>query len=69
MTNDDSDEGPGPAHVLGTLSADVLAQIAHEEQRWRTKRLRQDLHEATRRLETAMQLLADATAFLDDEDQ
>jgi len=66
MTDDEHDHD-GPPSILGTVSAEVLAQIAAHEHQWRNQRLRQDIDEAKRRLETAIQLLADATAFIDDE--
>lgn len=54
-------------HAGDLFTAEQRAAIAEQEQRWRTKRLKQDLDEAKRRLEVAIQLLADAAVFLDDE--
>lgn len=51
------------------LTAEQRACIAAQEATWRRQRLKEDLEQAKRRLETAMQLLADATVFLEEDDE
>lgn len=53
--------------ALDALTPEQREHLVANENRWRKQRLREDIEEAKRRLETAMQLLADATVFLDDE--
>lgn len=54
---------------LPALTDEQRDQLTAHENRWRKQRLREDIEEARRRLEVAAQLLADATVFLEDEDE
>lgn len=55
--------------ALDALTPEQREHLVANENRWRKQRLREDIEEAKRRLETAMQLLADATVFLEDDDE
>lgn len=51
------------------LTDEQRQAIVAKEATWRRQRLKEDLEQAKRRLETAMQLLADATVFLEEDDE
>lgn len=65
----DHDEIADDYGAMVGLSEEDLEALRQRDDAFRKARLKQDIAEAQRRLEVAIQLLADATAFLDDEDE
>jgi hypothetical protein len=54
---------------LANLTDEQRQQLADQDTKWRRSRLKGDIEEAKRRLETALHLLADATVFLNDDEE